>query len=204
MSEIKEQVQNFIHKYLDVHAEAESVIADYALKTWQPRPSAVKYLQFIGDFATGKTRAGAVMAAICHNSLKASGLTTPASLIYMMDNECPCTLILDEADFMSDEKNEIAPILQTGNCDGNRIFKMVEKEKGQFSPQGFDVFGYKVIISRRKFRDPSIQSKCITVKLTGTTRNEIPRFLGGQFEKDSAEIQQVLNAFYAGIPAFAL
>jgi hypothetical protein len=81
---------------------------------------------------------------------------------------------------------------------------MITKGSGQLEPKGFDVFGYKVVISTMKFREVEIQSKCITVKLVETKRNEIPRFLSGEFEKDRAEIQQALTAFYAGIPAFAL
>jgi hypothetical protein len=121
MSEIKEQVQNFIHKYLDVHPEAEAVIADYALRTWQPRPKAVKYLQFVGMPNSGKTRAGAVMAAICQNPLKADGNMSPASLLYLMDEECPCTLILDGAYTHNDPESTISNILKCGNYDGNRI-----------------------------------------------------------------------------------
>ena len=196
MSEIKEQVQNFIHKYLDVHPEAEVVIADYALRTWQPRPKAVKYLQFVGMPNSGKTRAGAVMAAICQNPLEANGNMSPASLLYLMDEKCPCTLILDDTFTHNDPESTIAKILIFGAEDSNRIWNA--------EPRALEVFGYKVVISTRKFREPAIQSKCITVKLTETERNEIPRFLSGEFEKDSAEIQQALTAFYAGIPAFAL
>lgn len=203
MSEIKEQVQKFIHKYLDVHPEAEAAIADYALRTWQPRPKEVKYLQFIGNPATGKTRAGAVMAAICRNPLKADGSTSPASLAYLMGKEPPCTLILDEAYTHNDPNSELTKILNIGGRDGNYILKMVP-EGERLSAKGFDVFGYKVLMTVRKFRDPAIQSRCITVTLTGTERNDIPRFLNGEFEKDSAEIRQALNAFYADVPDFAL
>lgn len=196
MSEIKEQVQSFIHKYLDVHPEAEAVIADYALRTWQPRPKAVKYLQFIGNPSSGKTRAGAVMAAICYNPLKATGNTSPASLLYLMDEKCPCTLILDGAYTHNDPESTIAKILNCGAEDSYRIWNA--------EPRALDVFGYKVVISTLKFREPAIQSKCITVKLSETKRNEIPRFLSDEFEKDSAEIQQVLSAFHADIPAFVL
>ena len=196
MSEIKEQVQNFIHKYLDVHPEAEAMIADYALRTWQPRPKSVKYLQFIGMPNSGKTRAGAVMEAICYNPLKATGNTSPASLLYLMDEKCPCTLILDDAYTHNDPESTIAKILNFGAVDSCRIWNA--------EPRALEVFGYKVVISTLKFRDPAIQSKCITVKLSETQRNEIPRFLSDEFEKDSAEIQQALSAFHADIPAFVL
>ena len=197
MLEIKEQVQNFIHKYLDVSPEVEAVIADYALQTWQPLPNVVKYLRFLGNYATGKTRAGAVMAAICKNAVKVSGYS-PSALMVTMD-EKGIVPIFDDVDFDRDIKT----ILIAGNMKNQKIFKMMEHE-GKNIPVSFYVFGYKVILSRKSFRDGALEARCITVKMTGTDRNDIPRVLDGDFEKDSAEIQQALNAFYVGVPTLAL
>jgi hypothetical protein len=197
MSEIKEQVQNFIHKYLAVSPEAEAVIADYALRTWQPLPSQVKYLRFLGNYATGKTRAGAVMASICENAVKVTGYS-PSALIVTMD-EKGIVPIFDDINF----DDEIKTILMTGSMKNQKIVKMMEHE-GKYVPVSFDVFGYKVILSRKPFRDVALEARCITVNMTGTDRNDIPRVLDGDFEKDSAEIQQALSAFYIGVPALAL
>ena len=200
MSEIKEQVQNFIHKYLDVSPEAEAVIADYALQTWRPLPNLVKYLQFIGDYSTGRTRAGAVMAAICRNAFKTSVNASSSSLVAIIDERGACVPIFDETDSMNDE---VSVILKVGSMKDQKIIKMMEHE-GKYVPVSFDVFGYKVILSRKPFRDVALEARCITVKMTGTDRNDIPRVLNGDFEKDSAEIQQALSAFYVGVPALAL
>lgn len=197
MSEIKEQVQNFIHKYLDVSPEAEAAIADYALQTWQPLPNQVKYLRFLGNYSTGKTTAGAVMAAICKNAVKVSGYS-PAALMVTMD-EKGIVPIFDDVDFDGD----IKAILISGNMKNQKIFKMMEHE-GKHVPVSFDVFGYKVICSRTPFRDVTLEARCITVNMISTDRNDIPRVLDVDFEKDSAEIQQALNAFYVGVPALAL
>jgi len=197
MSEIKEQVQNFIHKYLDVDPEAEAAITDYALQTWQPLPSQVKYLRFLGDYGTGKTRAGAIMAAICKNAVKVAGYS-PSALIVTMD-EKGIVPIFDDVDFDA----EIKTILMTGSMKNKKIIKMMEHE-GKYVPVSFDVFGYKVILSRKTFRDGALEARCITVKMVSASRSDIPHVLNGDFEKDSAEIQQALSAFYAGVSVFAL
>lgn len=202
MSEIKEQVQNFIHKYLDVETEAESIIADYALQTWQPLSQFSKYLLFIGDVHTGKTRAGEVMAAICNNPFVPGGRCIGNTIINMMDEMYPCVLILDEGDNIFSDR--ILSILRNGGMKGRGLTKITEVEKENFETKFYNIYGYKVIVSLRRFDDNAIQSKCITIKLTETKRNEIPCVLSSKFEKDSAEIRQALSAFYAGIPVFAL
>jgi hypothetical protein len=200
MPELKEKVQNFIHKYLDVSAEAEAAIADYALKTWQPLPNDVPYLRFLGDHATGKTRAGAVMAAICKNAVKVSGYS-PDALMVTMD-EKGIVPIFDDVYFDVYFHRVIRAILINGSTRNQKIVKMMERN-GKLVPVCFDIFGYKVILSRTSFREVSLEARCFTVNMTRTDRNDIPYVLNEDFEKDSAEIQQALSAFYVGESANA-
>ncbi len=190
MSEIKEQVQNFIHKYLDVTDNNEAVIADYALKTWQPIQKTIKYLQFVGNHRTGKTRAGEVMAAICHKAIKLPRYTTPDTMILRISHRPSCVAIFEEIDFVAHEKR-IEKILINGDSK-EKFFTIINE--GEVS--NFSVFGYKVILSMREFQNPAVRSRCIIVRLTETNRIDISRALDGNFEKDSAEIQQALKEFF--------
>jgi len=194
MLEIKQQVQSFIHKYLEVKAKDEAVIVDYALKTWLPRPHQVQYLQFLGGPATGKTRAADVMGAICRNPMLPNGYMTAPALTVSMDKEYPCTLILDECG-SSVVSGDQKKVLQVGAEKSNRIIRMVTLEDASVHPVSYMVFGYKVLCSVRKFRDPAIQSRCITVKLSGATRKHISPDLGYEFKRDRVAIQQALKAF---------
>lgn len=190
MNDIQKQVHNFIHKYLDVQPNEKAYIANYALETWRPLPYAVSYLRFFGNHATGKTRAGKVMEAICKNAVMVSGYS-PAALLLEMD-EKGIVPIFDDINL---ENEEIGQILSVGSVKGTRIVRMMEHE-AQYVAVHFDVFGYKIILSRQPFRDPSLERRCITISLFGTERMDIPSVLDGEFEKDKAAIQSALQEFY--------
>ena len=192
--EIKKHVREFVHKYLDVTAEQEHAIVDYALDTWQALPPQVKYLHFVGDYATGKTRAGKIMEYICCNPIVARGTASPLSVALMIDKSQPCTLILDEADILPeqepDEDGYVAPnlfetILNIGAMKGNFITNSVG--------MAMNVFGYKVIMSRKQFDDPAKASKCIVIRLKEKKRLEIPPILNIDFDRDGEKIRSLLQ-----------
>lgn len=192
--EIKKHVREFVHKYLDVTAEQEHAIVDYALDTWQALPPQVKYLQFVGDYATGKTRAGKIMEYICCNPVVARGTASPLSVAMMIDQSQPCTLILDEADILPeqepDEDGYVAPnlfetILNVGAMKGNYITNS--------AGTAMNVFGYKVIMSRKQFKDPAKASKCIVIRLKEKKRLEVPPVLNGDFTSDGEKIRALLQ-----------
>jgi hypothetical protein len=189
--DIKDAVTAFVHKYLDVHPEAEKVVVDYAFQTWQALPYGIKYLRFMGSHASGKTRAGEVMAAICKNAVRVAGYS-PAALIF----EIGVKGILPIFDDINLRDDEIKQVLTVGGTKGTRIVRMMEHE-GQYVPVHFDVFGYKIILSCLPFRECAIESRCITVNMRTTDRMDIPRVLDGEFEQDKENIQSALRLFYA-------
>lgn len=192
--EIKKYVREFVHKYLDATAEQEHAIVDYALDTWQALPLQVKYLHFVGDYATGKTRAGKIMEYICCNPIVARGTASPLSVAMMIDQSQPCTLILDESDILPeqepDEDGYVAPnlfetILNVGAMKGNFITNS--------AGTAMNVFGYKVIMSRKQFKDPAKASKCIVIRLKEKKRLEVPSVLNGDFTSDGEKIRSLLQ-----------
>ena len=190
--ELKEQVEAFITKYLAVHPEAVPVIADYALQTWQPRSKTVKYLHFYGEQGTGKTRASLVMKAICQYAFLANEEITEMALLEKI-NQGVCVPIFD-IDYP--EKAKIVKhILLNGSVEDNAIIWRLRT---------FNVFGYKVICSMRKFRDEAIEACCISVRLTGTDNMVLARPLEDEFRQDRVSIQQVLTEAHEDIPYFAL
>lgn len=188
----KRKVMDFVHKYLEVNDAAEEVIAEYALKTWQPLEDTVKYLHFLGRPGTGKTRAGQVMEAICKNSFNtAPYIIDSLTLLKVMNDKYPCTLILDMSEWFA--ADEVEKILRVGNMRYANIIKMQEGKV----PETFRIFGYKVILSPRAFRDSAIQARCITIELNHLTRTDIPIALGEGFKNDCDDIQRFLSVLYA-------
>lgn len=171
--EIKKHVREFVHKYLDVTAEEEHIIVDYALDTWQPLPNQVKYLQFIGESGVGKTRALKVMEYICCNPIVARGTSSPLSVAMMIHQSPPATLILDEADIMPeqepDEDGYAAPNLFDTilHCRARRDTSHIISVENVMN-----VFGYTVIATRKRYDDPTLASKCISIRLKDWSRSK--------------------------------
>ncbi len=202
MNDIRTKVHEFVHKYLEVSEEDEKTVVDYVLKTWSPPEGRIKYLQFLGGYDTGKTRAGAVMAAVCSKPVVASGASSPAAILWKMDDEYPCTLIVDESELIEAiaeetdedeeaETNQIVKILSAGSQSDGNIIRMTGSGS-DLKPASFNVYGYKVILSRGKFADNAVQSRCIAIELSGLSRNDIPPVLSDEFEQDSEAIQYAL------------
>jgi len=172
-NEIKKHVREFVHKYLDVTAEQEHTIVDYALDTWQALPKQVKYLQFVGGIGLGKTRALKIMEYICCNPIVARGTSSPLSVAMMIHQSPPATLILDEADIFPeqepDEDGYASP-----NLFDTILHVRARRETSIIVNAGkaMNVFGYTVLATRKQYKDPTIASKCISIRLKDWSRSK--------------------------------
>ena len=200
MNAIEKKTREFIHKYLQVSEKDEATIVEYALKTWQPLEDRLKYLHFIGGVASGKTRSGHVMEAICKNAFRISGVATKMALLVKMDMDHP-VLIIDEANLLFSDDNEemmniFSKILKYGASKSQQIIKIMEAPDEKLYSIPFNVFGHKVLISRERFHDNAIESRCILIKLKPNTRTDIPLNLGRDFLKEKNEIQSLLENYF--------
>src|SRR5574338_447627 len=123
--EIAQEVKAFIHKYVDVSSDEEALMTLYALMTWRPLPRELKYLQFVGTYGTGKTSIGRVMEFICYKPVAlALGSVGPSALMFRLNEEHSCTLILDEADLNRlAGSSTIGKMLNVGVTKGNAFFR---------------------------------------------------------------------------------
>jgi len=209
--DIQEKVSEFVHKYVELSEEQEKVVVDYALETWQPLGKRVKYLQFLGGTCTGKTRALRVMEAIVKNPLFVYGASSSRAVLGFMNNQHPCTLILEEADLMIEPKEfcefcgqVIEPeeqresvfkqILASGASSGNGlIWRRGKNEDGEHEFEFLKIFGHKIIATRGRFDDMALQSRCIAIEMQGNIRSDTPMILDPEFVKDALEISVLLE-----------
>jgi len=150
----------------------------------------VPYLRALGDFGTGKSRFLKAIGGIAYKSINCSGAITPA-VIYRFIDLYGGTLLIDESDFRnSDEHAEIIKILNTGFMKGTFILRC-EGQK-DIKPRGFNCFCPKVIASREYFRDTSLESRCITFRMTCRTREDISLNLPDSFYDEAALLRNKL------------
>ena len=190
-----EEIEGFIHKYVDVSPFFEKLAAYYVMFTWlYDNFNTLPYLRVLGDYGTGKTRFLQTVGSICYKPMFAGGATTP-SPVFRIIEMFRGTLVLDEADFKaSDDWAEIIKILNCGFQAGFPVLRTEEKD-GQREPRAYDCYCPKILATRREFKDKALESRCLTERLTETTRHDIPLLLDKEFYTKSQELRNSLLRF---------
>jgi hypothetical protein len=187
-------VRGFIHRYVDLPPDFEEIAAAYVLLSWRydDFPD-LPYLRVLGDYGSGKSRFLTTMGSIAYRPIFASGASSVSPLFRILD-EVGGTLVLDEGDFrFSDEKAEIVKILNNGNARGFPVLRTESTPQGEFNPRAFNVFGPKILSTRKHFDDAALESRCITIELTkGRIRPDIPMNLPPRFEEEALIIRNQL------------
>ncbi len=188
------EIQDHIHRYVDVSPRFERFSAWYVLLTWlYDRVNTIPYLRVLGDTGTGKSRFLDVVGGLCYKPCMVSGAVTPAP-IYRMIRQWKGTIILDEADFRdSNEKNEVIKILNCGFERGRPVIRCRQNdvETLQFLP----TYCPKVIATRRPFEDKALESRCLTERMIETSRKDIPDVLPSEFYEEQEELRNKLLMF---------
>lgn len=189
-----DQVQTFIHRYVDVSEAFERVAATYVFLSWvYDAFDVVPYLRVRGDFGSGKTRFLMTIGSICYKPMFASGASTVSPLFRIIDT-LRGTLVIDEGDFrFSDERAEVVKILNNGSARGFPVLRTEAVSKREFEPRAYIVYGPKIIATRRDFSDPALESRCLTEEMgTERMRSDIPIILDDGFGKEAASLRNQL------------
>lgn len=190
------RIQSFIHSFCDLPSLWESIVSHYILMTWvYDRFSAVPYLRFLGEPQSGKTRCLQAASQLCYKSVVAGGSTSSSALFRLLD-VWRGTFCIDEADYSkSDLYADIIKILNQGYTSGLCVIKS-EKDKQTFDPRGFEVFGPKILTTRKPFEDSALESRCLTFQ-TGDSpiSARIPRQLPPSFFSEAQEIRNLCLAW---------
>ena len=107
------------------------------------------------------------------------------------------TLIIDEADFsQSDTDAEIMKILNVGYQRGGVVLR-AEKDPNSsgddYWPAAKDVYGPKVLATRKLFTDRATESRCLTKRMpTARPRPDIPYVLGPEFWAEALSLRNRL------------
>jgi hypothetical protein len=187
-------IEEFIHRYVDLNPTFEKIASHYVLLTWvHDAFSELPYLRLRGDFGSGKTRALLTIGSLCYKAFFASGASTVSPIFHTLD-AFRGTLILDEADFrMSDERADIVKILNNGNVRGMPILRTMISRQREFNPQAFQVFGPKIVATRRSYDDKGLESRFVTEEMGGRPlRADIPINLPDVFREETRELRNKL------------
>jgi len=195
--ELLTSIQQMIHKYCQVSEPFERLASYYVMFTWFfDRFESIPYLRLLGDWGSGKSRSLRVIGAMCYKPMFANAGASRSAIFHIID-QMRGTLVMDEADFKeNDEHYEIVRML---NCGNNRMTKylraeVVKKKSGTeaYKTKAFDVFGPKVLASRKLFPDEALESRCLTERIETLTRTDVPIELPPEFETETEIIRNKL------------
>lgn len=194
---LREEIQAFIHRYVDLSPLFERIASYYVLFTWVYDDfNEVPYLRFRGDYGSGKSRALIIVGSLCYKPIFASGASTISPIFRILDS-FRGTLVIDEGDFrMSDEKAEVVKILNNGNAKGFPVLRSEVTSKGEFNPTAYQVFGPKLVSSRGFFDDRALESRFLTEEMgQSRLREDIPINLPDSYKAEALELRNKLLLF---------
>lgn len=190
------EVRDLIHRYVELPLNFEAIAALYILLSWvyEPLPT-LPYLRALGDYGTGKTRFLEVAGAIAFRAIRAGGATTSSPIFRIIDMYRG-SLVLDEADFArSDAMAEIVKILNSGYKPGSPVLRSEPTIGKKWEPHSYEVFGPKILATRKRWSDRALESRCLTWESEGLTREDIPLVLGPRFQTEAANLRCKLLGF---------
>jgi hypothetical protein len=191
------EIQRYVHRYVDVSSPFEALASYYVLLSWLYDAFAeLPYLRLRGDYGSGKTRFLVVVGAICYRPFFASGASTISPIFHTLD----CfrgTLVMDEADFrFSDEKAEIAKILNNGNMRGMPVLRSVAGSHGQYEARAFHIFGPKLIATRGYYEDRALESRFLSEDMgRRPLRDDVPLNLPDVYQHEALRLRNKLLLF---------
>lgn len=195
--ELVSEIQNFVHRYVDVSPLFEKIASYYVLFSWvHDGFSELPYLRVRGDPGSGKTRFLLTVGSLCYKPIFASGASTVSPLFRMLDS-FRGTLIIDEGDFrFSDERAEIVKILNNGNAKGFPVLRSESDGRREFNPRAYHVFGPKIVATRGFFEDKALESRCLTEEMGQyRLREDIPISSPSAYKEEALRLRNKLLLF---------
>lgn len=193
--QLNKEIRAFIHDYLDVDPFYEKLASYYVMFTWlYDLFENLPYLRALGDYGTGKTRFIQTIGVLCYRPMLVSGASTTSPIFNIIDM-FNGTLVIDEADFSnSDTDNEIIKILNIGYYKGGVVLRAEKDPNSEtYMPNARDVFGPKILATRKLFTDRATESRCLTKRMsTARPRPGIAYTLGTDFWNRSQSIRNKL------------
>jgi len=196
-AQLLNDIQGFIHQYIDVSPLFEKITAYYVLFSWiYDGFNELPYLRLRGDPGSGKTRFLLIAGSLCYKPIFASGASTVSPLFRILDT-FRGTLIIDEGDFrLSDERAEVVKILNNGNARGFPVLRSEVSPQREFNPRAYAVYGPKMVATRGFFQDLALESRCLTEEMgQRRLRDDIPINMPSAYKETALRLRNQLLLF---------
>ena len=181
----------FVDKLLDVTPTFRKLIPYYILFTWvYDLFYELPYLRAKGDHGSGKSRLLKVVGRLCYMPMLVGHCT--ASYAFRIIERFKGTLILDEADFKdSSETEKFIKILNCG-FEKDSPYGLTEQRGKKLQEVSYQVFGPKIIATRKEWEDSALESRCLTEDMMWTDKEDIPENWKEEFDEEALHLRNKL------------
>lgn len=144
----------------------------------------------------GKTRVCELLSFVSLNPLQTVSIS--AAALYRMLKLGPCTLLIDEAEYLGNTKDDRASllreILNAGYRKGHKVLRCKRITKGNgkrggeqenFEPESFETFGPKALVLIGRLQG-TLADRCIEIRMERRPQTEVQRFRFGR-ERENAQ-----------------
>jgi hypothetical protein len=160
--ELYDAIMNYIKLRIKLDNEEEYyILTSFVVYSWfWDLLDVATYLEFLGDYGSGKTRALETLSNLCYRSLMSASISL-AGIPRAIQNY-HTILFIDEFIGSEEEKRELVKILNAGYRRGS-VYVRVAPDKSKI--EEFDVFGPKVVATSEDI-EKSLQTRLIVIRLT--------------------------------------
>jgi hypothetical protein len=174
-------IENLIRRCVAVETPYLSVLPDLVLSTWfVDRLSVAPYLSVVGLPQSGKTTLLKVLSLVCRRSLLITDITSAS--FYRACAQFMPTILIDEAGSVRNN-SQLRHILRTGTT---RDVVSVRAN------QAFHAYGAKVLSWLEPPDDPALNSRCILIPMSETSRTDLSKPNDPEVERLAMALQAQL------------
>lgn len=148
--ELLREIDDVLSAYIDFDSSDRKLLGYFTLYSWlSDLVPVAPYLWVVGPYSCGKTTLLRILSAICRRSVIAGDIS--AAALYTLSTAVHPTFLIDEFEPGSDSKSrDLQRLLRTGSTIGQKVLR---------ASRAYDLFGPKVIASRRGPGDAALDSR---------------------------------------------
>ncbi|MBC7130543.1 primase C-terminal domain-containing protein, partial [Candidatus Bathyarchaeota archaeon] len=190
--QLLKDIVDFLNRWHEAPNEFERQLdALYILMTYiydlLPR---LPYRRALGAYGRGKTAWLETVGFICYRPLILAGCSTDIAIVRRIDL-WRGTALIDEADFTNSGLYAfVVKILNVG-YDRNLGFYQRADDINPKKTLFFNVYGPKLLATRREFKDKALESRCLTFIAREKTR-DIPLYRNERFKAEAQDLRNKL------------